>query len=111
LITSLATRRLADALTDGDQALLWQYSDAVVALLPVQAETSVADVEKRIEAVRATVQARLGGPTISVGIGRVYDDPTRLHRSYTEAREAVGIGLATVGPAHTTPFDRLGVYR
>ncbi len=105
------TRLVADALTDGDQALLWQYSDAVVALLPVQAETSVADVEKRIEAVRATVQARLGGPTISVGIGRVYDDPTRLHRSYTEAREAVGIGLATVGPAHTTPFDRLGVYR
>ena len=104
-------RLVADALTDGDAALLWQYSDAVVALLPVPPDTLATDMEKRVEAVRATVQARLAGPTISAGMGRVYDDPTRLHRSYTEAREAVGIGLATVGPAHTTPFDRLGVYR
>jgi len=105
------TRLVADALTAGDAALLWQYSDAVVALLPLPSGAPMADIEKKIEAVRATVQTRLAGPTISAGVGRVYDDPTRLHRSYTEAREAAGIGLATVGPARTTPFDRLGVYR
>ena len=105
------TRRVAEALTDGDAAQLWQYSDAVVALLPAHAGVTLADVEKRIEGVRATAQARLGGPTISAGLGRIYDDPARLHRSYTEAREAVGIGLATVGPSRTTLFDRLGVYR
>ncbi len=104
-------RLVADALTDGDAALLWQYSDAIVALLPVHADTTLADIEKKVEAVRATVQARLAGPTISAGLGRIYDDPARLHRSYTEAREAVGIGLSTVGPARTTLFDRLGVYR
>lgn len=104
-------RLVADALADGDAALLWQQSDAVVALLPVRAHAQPDDVAARLERVRATVQARLGGPGISAGLGRIYDDPVLLHRSYVEAREAVRIGLTTAGPALTTPFDKLGVYR
>lgn len=105
------TRLVAEALADGDAALLWQQSDAVVALLPVRPDVAPVDVAKRVEAVRAMVQARLGGPTISAGVGRIYDDPARLHRSYVESREAARIGLTTAGTATTTTFDKLGVYR
>jgi PucR family transcriptional regulator, purine catabolism regulatory protein len=105
------TRLVAETLANGDDALLWQQSDAIVALLPVRAGTPPSEVAQRVEAVRATVQARLGGPSISAGVGRVYSDPARLHHSYVEAREAARIGLATRGPGATTPFDKLGVYR
>lgn len=105
------TRLVAEAVAEGDAALLWQQSDAVVALLPAQPDVIPADVAKRIESVRSIVQARLGGPTISAGVGRIYDDPARLHRSYVESREAARIGLATAGPGATTTFDGLGVYR
>ena len=104
-------RLVADALADGDAALLWQQSDAVVALLPVRAPVVMDEVMARVERVRAMAQARLGGPAISAGVGRVYDDPAQLHRSYAQAREAVRIGLNTAGSSLTTPFDRLGVYR
>ncbi len=104
-------RLVADASADGQTALLWQHSDAVVTLLPVGPDVPLEELTRRAEAIRATVQARLSGPTISAGVGRVYADPARLHRSYTEAGEAVRIGLATVGAGATTPFDRLGVYR
>jgi len=105
------TRLAADAVADGGSALLWQQSDAVVALVPVRDGATPSELARRIETVRAMVQARLGGPSISAGIGRVYDDPAHLRRSYVEAREAVRIGLTTTGTGTTMPFDRLGVYR
>lgn len=105
------TRLVAEALADGDTALLWQHSDSVVALIPTRADVEMAEIGKRVEAVRAAVQARLGGPSISAGIGRIYDDPAGLHRSYVEACEAARIGLMTDGTGMSTPFDRLGVYR
>ncbi|HZS88731.1 MAG TPA: helix-turn-helix domain-containing protein [Chloroflexota bacterium] len=105
------TRLVAEALAGGDPALLWQHSDEVVALLPVAESVALPQLTRRIESARATVQARLGGPSISAGVGRVYQDPAQLHRSYVEAREAVRIGLTSTGTSTTTPFDKLGVYR
>ena len=105
------TRLTSETLPEGDPALLWQHSDAVVVLLPVRRNMTPAELAKRAESMRATVQARLNGPSISAGVGRIYDDPARLNRSYVEAREAVRIGLATAGTGATTPFDGLGVYR
>jgi sugar diacid utilization regulator len=104
-------RLVAEALSDGDSALLWQQSDAIVALLPTPLDAPAEEVAARIDRVRAMVQARLGGPSISAGVGRVYGDPASLHRSYVEAREAVRIGLATAGAGTSTSFDHLGVYR
>jgi sugar diacid utilization regulator len=105
------TRHVAEAFADGDAVLLWQQSDAVVVLLPVRAQVSVDELARRIDTVRAMVQARLSGPTISAGVGRIYDDPVKFNRSYVEAREAVRIGLTTAGAGVTTTFDGLGVYR
>ncbi len=104
-------RLVADALASGDSALLWQQSDAVIVLLKAEGELTSPDLLKRVETVRGMVQARLAGPTISAGVGRVYGDPALLRRSYAEAREAARIGLATTGTSVTTPFDRLGVFR
>jgi sugar diacid utilization regulator len=111
LSDSAADGDTADGAADSNAALLWQQSDAIVALLPADRNAAPEEIVKRIDGLRAMIQARLGGPTISAGLGRVYDDPARLHRSYVEAREAVRIGLATGGPGVTTPFDGLGVYR
>lgn len=93
-----------------DRALVWEHSDSMVVLAGVGKE-SRADIRNRVEALRASVERRLAGPSISAGIGRPSSDLRALRHSYEQAGHAVRIGVVTSGPSCTTAFDDLGAYR
>ena len=92
------------------RTMIWEHSDSMIVLAPYSRERDGAVVE-RIEDLRANVQKRLAGPTISAGIGRPYSDLTRLKESLREAEHALVIGAAVSGLSTTTNFDDLGAYR
>lgn len=60
---------------------------------------------------RAVVRREMGGGPCRVGVGRAYDRPLDLPRSYQEARLALRLQTAVTGDHQATEFDRLGVYR
>ncbi len=92
------------------RALIWEHSDSMVVLVSVGKEDRN-DIRNRVEALRAAVERRLAGPSISAGIGRPSADLRKLKQSYREAEHAVRIGVATAGTSSTTAFDDLGAYR
>jgi purine catabolism regulator len=93
------------------RTLIWEHSDSIVVLAPAGREQNPATFVNRVEALRASVQKKLGGPSISAGIGRLTADLTRLRDSYQEAEHALMIGAAIAGQGATTSFDTLGAYR
>jgi purine catabolism regulator len=92
------------------RAMLWEHSDSIVVLAPAGRDGDDT-LRERVDVLRASVERRLAGPTISAGVGRVYSDLTKLHHSYQEAEHALQIGTAFSGPSSTMSFDALGVYR
>jgi PucR family transcriptional regulator, purine catabolism regulatory protein len=105
-------RRCVEASVPGiwSKTLLWEHSDSIVVLAPAGRERHRALVE-RVEMLRGKVEQKLGGPTISAGIGRAYGDLTRLPSSYQEAEHALRIGTVVSGAAATSAFEDLGAYR
>ena len=95
-------RLVAEALSDGDSALLWQQSDALVGLLPAAANAQPDDVAVRAERVRSMVQARLGGPSISCW-GRAASTPTPSNSTAPMSRRARPCVLAWPPPAPARP--------
>ncbi len=93
------------------RTLVWEHSDSIVVLAPMGRDHHPGSVVDRVEMVRAVVQQRLAGPSISAGIGRATSDLTRLRDSYQEAEHALRIGTAVSGAASTSAFDHLGAYR
>jgi purine catabolism regulator len=93
------------------RTLIWEHSDSVVVLVPAGKDFNSGSFVARVEQVRSDVQKRLGGPSISAGIGRAYADLARLRNSYQEAEHALMIGAAVSGQGATTAFDNLGAYR
>lgn len=91
--------------------LIWEHSDSIVVLAPAGRDGSLQAIVNRVEMLRADVEKRVGGPTISAGVGRSYADLTRLRQSYQEAEHALKIGAAVSGQGATTAFDYLGAYR
>jgi purine catabolism regulator len=105
-------RRSVDACIPAiwERALVWEHSDAMV-LLARAREGDEGAFQQRVEALRAAVESRLAGPSISAGIGRPYADLRKLRQSYQEAEHAARISLATRGPSSTMSFEDLGAYR
>lgn len=93
------------------RTLMWEHSDSMVVLAPAGKDYEPATFRARVEALRANVEKRLGGPSVSAGIGRAYIDLSRLQDSYREAEHALRIGTAVSGPSSTSSFDDLGAYR
>jgi purine catabolism regulator len=93
------------------RALLWEHSDSIVVLAPAGKDHNFQSIRDRVEALRAGVEQRLAGPSISAGIGRSSDDLTRLKHSYREAEHALRIGTSVFGPSTTSAFEDLGAYR
>lgn len=106
-------RRSVDTCLPGiwSRTLVWEHSDSIVVLAPAGREYNPATFLKRVEALRASVQQKLAGPSISAGISRSSGDLTRLRNSYQEAEHALRIGAAISGRSFTTSFDNLGAYR
>ena len=49
--------------------------------------------------------------TVSVGIGRYYQDPMAISMSYREASQSFTLGRSIFGPNSITHFDSIGIYR
>lgn len=106
-------RRAVDACIPAmwNKNLLWEHSDSIVILAPAGKGYNTGAFARRVELLRQQVEEKLGGPSISAGIGRPYADLTRLKGSYAEAEHALKIGAAVSGPAATATFGALGAYR
>jgi PucR family transcriptional regulator, purine catabolism regulatory protein len=123
---SVFRHRLAEAARAslGANAIVWERSREVGALVATngapergrrdgQAGAHVRGMELRElgSALQAEANRRLPGAVVSVGIGTPVRDPLDLHRSFGEARRALGIGLWGHGPGRVTSFDDLGLDR
>ena len=97
--------------------ILWERSDSLVALLsepcarqnqPTLVRQTSMQIARRIS---EELQSAGGEGCSTIGIGRAYSDPLKLHASYEEARQALTIGAKVWGSGAVTHFDDLGVYR
>lgn len=116
--------RLAEAARAslGANAIVWERSREVGALIATGASRRGHDRDAGAHAretelhelgaeLQAEAERRLPGAVVSVGIGTPVRDPLDLHRSFSEARRALGIGLWGHGPGRVTSFDDLGLDR
>jgi purine catabolism regulator len=103
-------RRLADTARTafGRQAITWERSAEVAALVAAPHEATAAESAGRLVAEWGRIEP---STAISAGIGRVVSDPLRLAESYREARRALEIGAWAAGPGQVTDFRDLGVDR
>lgn len=93
------------------RTLIWEHSDSLIVLAPPGKKFTAESLRDRVETLRAKVERKLDGPSVSAGIGRVYTDLTKLQDSYRESEHALAIGAAINGPSSTSSFEQLGVYR
>jgi DNA-binding PucR family transcriptional regulator len=97
--------------------ILWERSDSLVALLsePCARQNQPALVRQASVQFARQINEELhlaGGEDCStIGVGRAYSDPLKLHLSYEEARQALTIGAKVWGSGAVTHFEDLGVYR
>jgi PucR family transcriptional regulator, purine catabolism regulatory protein len=104
-------RSLADAARAalGASAIVWERSTQAAALLaPRGAEPSA--LEEAAAAVRREAGRRLPAAPVSVGVGRVRDDPLELRESHAEARRALEVGRWR-SPGEVVIFERMGLDR
>ncbi|GAC1320428.1 MAG: hypothetical protein NVS2B16_16750 [Chloroflexota bacterium] len=93
------------------RTMIWEHSDSIIVLAPGTRDREMRAVVERVEELRSNVEKRLGGPSISAGIGRTYGDLTKLQESLREAEHALVVGTAVSGLSCTSNFDDLGAYR
>lgn len=91
-------------------AMVWEHSDALVVLAPESGIERAAFLQ-RVETLRAHVQLRLAGPSISAGVGEPRSEMSELQDSFAEAEHAARIGGVVFGAGTTTAYRDLGVYR
>jgi sugar diacid utilization regulator len=95
----------------GSSAMVWEHSDALVVLTQATKDHDRSTMLQRVETLRAHVQLRLAGPSISAGIGRPATSMARLQESFAQAEHAARIGSVVFGAGTTTDYSDLGVYR
>jgi purine catabolism regulator len=104
-------RTLADAVRAavGGSAIVWERSAQAAALLAPRG-ADPATLEEAAASLRREAARRLPTTPISVGIGRVRDDPLELRESYAEARRALEVGRWR-SPGEVVVFERMGLDR
>ena len=104
--------RLAEAarVTLGRNAIVWERSAEVAALVAPGARGGQG-VEEAAAGLQADARGRLPAAVVSIGIGRVVEDPLRLRDSHAEARQARAIGRWSHGPGAVARFEALGLDR
>jgi purine catabolism regulator len=108
----VARHRLVEAarLTLGHDAIVWERSAGIAALVGVTARgregARAAGHELRSEGVR-----RLPGAVLDVGVGRPTGDPLRLDESYREARAAITVAGWSRGHGAVALFEELELDR
>ena len=104
--------RLAEAarVTLGRNAIVWERSAEVAALVAPGARGGQG-LEEAAAELQADARRRLPAAVVSIGIGRVVEDPLRLRDSHAEARQARAIGRWSHGPGAVARFEALGLDR
>jgi purine catabolism regulator len=104
--------RLAEAarLALGRNAIIWERS-AEVAALVAPGTRGGQGLEEVAAELQVDARRRLPGAVVSIGIGRVVEDPLRLRDSHAEARQARVIGRWSRGPGVVARFEALGLDR
>lgn len=104
-------RSLADAarVALGATAIVWERSTQAAALLaPRGADPAM--LEDAAATLRREAARRLPAAAISIGIGRVRDDPLELRESHADARRALEVGRWR-GSGDAVVFERMGLDR
>lgn len=104
-------RALADAARAalGGGSIVWERSTQAAALLVPR----TADPEALMEAatsLRREAARRLPTTPVSIGIGRLREDPLELRESHAEARRALEVGRWR-NPGEVVIFERMGLDR
>jgi purine catabolism regulator len=104
-------RSLADAARAalGSTAIVWERStQAAVLLAPRGADPAA--LEDAASSLGREAARRLPTIPVSIGVGRVRDDPLELRDSHTEARRALEVGRWR-NPGEVVAFERMGLDR
>ena len=104
-------RSLADATRAalGPSAIVWERSTQAAALLAPRSPDPAVLIEAAAS-LRREASRRLPTTPVSVGIGRVRDDPLELKESHAEARRALEVGRWR-SPGEVVIFERMGLDR
>jgi len=104
-------RSLADAARAalGGTAIVWERSTQAAALLTPRGSDPGA-LEEAAAALRREAARRLPATAVSIGVGRVRDDPLELRESHAEARRALDVGRWR-SPGEVVVFERMGLDR
>jgi PucR family transcriptional regulator, purine catabolism regulatory protein len=104
-------RSLADAARAalGVAAIVWERSTQAAALLAPRG-ADPATLEDAALNLRREAARRLPTTPVSIGIGRVRDDPLELRESHAEARRALEVGRWR-SPGDVVVFERMGLDR
>lgn len=104
-------RALADAARAalGATAIVWERSAQAAALLAPRGTDPAALVEAAT-GLRREAARRLPTTPISIGIGRLRQDPLELRESHAEARRALEVGRWR-SPGEVVIFERMGLDR
>jgi purine catabolism regulator len=104
-------RSLAEAARTalGPTAIVWERSTQAAALLAPRTADPAA-LEESAASLRREAARRMPTTPVSIGIGRVRDDPLELRESHAEARRALEVGRWR-SPGEVVIFERMGLDR
>jgi len=112
LPTALSTIAAAARASLGPTAIVWSRSTTIAALVGVDGDDGdVAQRRHLADHLRRELDSRLRTATVSIGVGRVVNDPAQLASSYVEAARAVDVGRWARGRHVVEVFDDLGLER
>lgn len=90
-----------------------EVNGQIIILIPDNDENQ--NKKKYIKSIAATIQKKILSEikelNVLMGIGKFYDSPTHLYRSYQEAKTAIELGKYNNNKCKITHFEDLGVMR
>lgn len=100
----------------GGSLVAFPYRNGVSVVVPWRGDREDA-LSARSEAIQIATRLHnylgkeFAPKTVSVGIGRYYQDPMAISMSYREASQSFTLGRSIFGPNSITHFDSIGIYR
>lgn len=89
--------------------------DGIIILWPVENMENLKNTYSRIKdfgnELKKILYNRVDNTLISIGIGGLAEAPTRIGKSYFEAKDAVNFGTRIFGEDSITIFEELGIYK
>lgn len=96
---------------NGQRPILSTKSDNFILLVPVNDDQDLHNLNQNAELLRQKVKAKIHDLTVSVAIGGFYQGLGQVHKSFTEAKQALAIAKVAFGQDRVTAFMDLGAYR